>query len=78
MIDRNKRIRTLSTKRRNVEQLTIDAVLEAMQPQEKPMVMPKADLRRQAAEAMAAYSGTVTKLPAVDPATLLRPRWKDR
>lgn len=70
MIDRNTRIRALSTKRRNVEQVTVDAVLEAMQPQPKPVIIPRAELRRQAEAAIAGFSGKITKGPPIDPATM--------
>lgn len=70
MIDRNKRIRALSTRRKDVEKLTVDDVMAAMEPHPKPEPISKDELRRQADEAMASFNGAITKLPSADAATL--------
>lgn len=78
MSDLDRRIRALSPKPRHVERLTLDLVVEAMAPREKPPVIPKSDLRAEAEKALATFRGNITKVPAVDRETIARPRWKDR
>lgn len=74
MSDLDKRIRAFSAKPKYVARLTVDDVLAAMAPREKPPAVAKADLREQADAAVAVFRGGITKLPAVDPAARERER----